>query len=320
MDIINYAKEIFDSEIEELKIVREKIDSEIIDVVNIILESKGKVVVTGIGKSGLIGKKIAATLASTGTYAVFMNSAEGLHGDLGMISKDDVVLAISNSGNSDEIVAILPSIKKIGAKIVAMTGNRNSKLGRAADKILNIGVKREGCPLNLAPMSSTTSTLVMGDALAAILIKMRDFKPENFALYHPGGSLGKRLLMRVSDVMHKDDKIPFCDKESSIDNVILVMTEKRLGAVCVMNGDLMVGIITEGDIRRALKRKEEFFNLKAKDIMTRNFTRVSEDSMAIDALELMENRESQISVLPVFKDVKLVGIVRVHDLLNVVGR
>ena len=320
MDIINYAKEIFDSEIEELKIVREKIDSEMIDVVNIILESKGKVVVTGIGKSGLIGKKIAATLASTGTYAVFMNSAEGLHGDLGMISKDDVVLAISNSGNSDEIVAILPSIKKIGAKIVAMTGNRNSKLGRAADKILNIGVKREGCPLNLAPMSSTTSTLVMGDALAAILIKMRDFKPENFALYHPGGSLGKRLLMRVSDVMHKDDKIPFCDKESSIDNVILVMTEKRLGAVCVMNGDLMVGIITEGDIRRALKRKEEFFNLKAKDIMTRTFTRVSEDSMAIDALELMENRESQISVLPVFKDVKLVGIVRVHDLLNVVGR
>ena len=320
MDIINYAKEIFDSEIEELKIVKEKIDSEMIDVVNIILESKGKVVVTGIGKSGLIGKKIAATLASTGTYAVFMNSAEGLHGDLGMISKDDVVLAISNSGNSDEIVAILPSIKKIGAKIVAMTGNRNSKLGRAADKILNIGVKREGCPLNLAPMSSTTSTLVMGDALAAILIKMRDFKPENFALYHPGGSLGKRLLMRVSDVMHKDEKIPFCDKESSIDNVILVMTEKRLGAVCVMNGDLMVGIITEGDIRRALKRKEEFFNLKAKDIMTRNFTRVSEDSMAIDALELMENRESQISVLPVFKDVKLVGIVRVHDLLNVVGR
>lgn len=320
MDIINYAKEIFDSEIEELKIVKEKIDSEMIDVVNIILESKGKVVVTGIGKSGLIGKKIAATLASTGTYAVFMNSAEGLHGDLGMISKEDVVLAISNSGNSDEIVAILPSIKKIGAKIVAMTGNRNSKLGRAADKILNIGVKREGCPLNLAPMSSTTSTLVMGDALAAILIKMRDFKPENFALYHPGGSLGKRLLMRVSDVMHKDDKIPFCDKESSIDNVILVMTEKRLGAVCVMNGDLMVGIITEGDIRRALKRKEEFFNLKAKDIMTRNFTRVSEDSMAIDALELMENRESQILVLPVFKDVKLVGIVRVHDLLNVVGR
>ena len=320
MDIINYAKEVFDSEIEELKIVKEKIDREMIDVVNMILESKGKVVVTGIGKSGLIGKKIAATLASTGTHAVFMNSAEGLHGDLGMISKEDVVLAISNSGNSDEIAAILPSIKKIGAKIVAMTGNRNSKLGKEADNILNIGVKREGCPLNLAPMSSTTSTLVMGDALAAILIKMRDFKPENFALYHPGGSLGKRLLMKVRDVMHKGDRIPLCDKESSIDSVILIMTEKRLGAVCVTNGDLMVGIITEGDIRRALQRREEFFTLKAKDIMTRNFTRVSSNDMAIDALELMENRESQISVLPVFEDVKLVGIVRVHDLLNVVGR
>ena len=160
----------------------------------------------------------------------------------------------------------------------------------------------------------------MGDALAAILIKRRDFRPENFALYHPGGSLGKRLLMRVRDIMKKGDEIPVCDKESPIKNVILTMTDKSLGAVCVMNGDLMVGIITEGDIRRALKRKEEFFNLKAKDIMTRNFTRVSEDSMAIDALELMENRESQISVLPVFKDVKLVGIVRVHDLLNVVGR
>ena len=258
MDIINYAKEVFDSEIEELKIVRDKINREIIEVVEEILKSEGKVVVTGIGKSGLIGKKIAATLASTGTHSVFMNSAEGLHGDLGMISKEDVVIAISNSGNSDEIVAILPSIKKIGAKIVAMTGNRNSKLGREADYILNIGVKREGCPLNLAPMSSTTSTLVMGDALAAILIKKRDFKPENFALYHPGGSLGKRLLMKVRDVMHKEDMLPLCDKESIIDDVILTMTDKRLGAVCVMNGDLMVGIITEGDIRRALKRREEF--------------------------------------------------------------
>lgn len=320
MDIINYAKEVFDSEIEELKIVRDKINREMIDVVEEILKSEGKVVVTGIGKSGLIGKKIAATLASTGTHSVFMNSAEGLHGDLGMISKEDVVIAISNSGNSDEIVAILPSIKKIGAKIVAMTGNRNSKLGREADYILNIGVKREGCPLNLAPMSSTTSTLVMGDALAAILIKKRDFKPENFALYHPGGSLGKRLLMKVRDVMHKDEMIPLCDKESVIDDVILTMTDKRLGAVCVMNGDLMVGIITEGDIRRVLKRREEFFGFKAKDIMTRNFTKVDSDSMAIDALELMENRESQISVLPVFDKDKLVGMVRVHDLLNVVGR
>ena len=317
---VDYARSVFDSEIEELKRVKSHLDRTIKDVTDLILNSKGKVVVTGIGKSGLIGKKIAATLASTGTHAIFMNSAEGLHGDLGMICPEDVVLAISNSGNSDEIVSLLPSIEKIGASVVAMTGNKMSKLGRAADYVLDIGVSKEGCPINLAPMSSTTSTLVMGDALAAILIKRRDFKPENFAVYHPGGSLGKRLLMRVRDIMKKGDEIPLCDKETSINNVIMIMTEKSLGAVCVMNGDLMVGIITEGDIRRALTRKEEFFNLKAEDIMTRNYTRTDEDSMAIDALALMENRESQISVLPVMNGLKLVGMVRVHDLLNVVGR
>ncbi len=317
---IDYARSIFDAEIEELQRVKNSLNSEITKVTDLILDSKGKVVVTGIGKSGLIGKKIAATLASTGTSAIFMNSAEGLHGDLGMISPEDVVLAISNSGNSDEIVSLIPSIEKIGAKIVAMTGNRNSKLGKAADYILNIGVTREACPLNLAPMSSTTSTLVMGDALAAILIKRRDFRPENFAVYHPGGSLGKRLLMKVEDIMKKGEDIPLCDKESPIKNVILTMTEKSLGAVCVMNGDLMVGIITEGDIRRALTKEGEFFTFKAKDIMTRNFTKTDSKSMAIDALELMENRPSQIAVLPVIDDNKLVGIVRVHDLLNVVGR
>lgn len=317
---IDYARSIFDAEIEELQRVKNSLNSEITKVTDLILDSKGKVVVTGIGKSGLIGKKIAATLASTGTSAIFMNSAEGLHGDLGMISPEDVVLAISNSGNSDEIVSLIPSIEKIGAKIVAMTGNRNSKLGKAADYILNIGVTREACPLNLAPMSSTTSTLVMGDALAAILIKRRDFRPENFAVYHPGGSLGKRLLMKVEDIMKKGEDIPLCDKESPIKNVILTMTEKSLGAVCVMNGDLMVGIITEGDIRRALTKEGEFFTFKAKDIMTRNFTKTDSKSMAIDALELMENRPSQIAVLPVIDNNKLVGIVRVHDLLNVVGR
>lgn len=317
---VDYARSVFDAEIEELQRVRDHLNGTIKDVANLILKSKGKVVVTGIGKSGLIGKKIAATLASTGTHAIFMNSAEGLHGDLGMICSEDVVLAISNSGNSDEIVSLLPSIEKIGASVVAMTGNRNSKLGKAADYILDIGVTKEGCPINLAPMSSTTSTLVMGDALAAILIKRRDFKPENFAVYHPGGSLGKRLLMKVKDIMKKGDEIPLCDKESSINDVIMTMTEKSLGAVCVMNSDLMVGIITEGDIRRALSRKEEFFNLKAKDIMTRNYTKTDENSMAIDALALMENRDSQISILPVMNGLKLVGMVRVHDLLNVVGR
>ena len=320
MDIIKSAKELFDSEIRELERVRDKIDENIEDVVALILNSKGKVVITGIGKSGLIGKKIASTLASTGTHAIFMNSAEGLHGDLGMISPEDVVIAISNSGNSEEVLSLLPSIKRIGASLVAMTGNKNSPLGREAKYILNIGIEKEGCPLNLAPMASATSTLVMGDALAAILIKMRNFKPENFAVYHPGGTLGRRLLMKVKDVMHKEDELPLVQKDSSVDEIILAMTKKRLGAVCVMDGEKMTGIITEGDLRRALAHKEKFFSLKAEDIMTKNFTEVEENIMAIEALDVMENRESQISVLPVMRDGELVGIVRVHDLLNVVGR
>ncbi len=318
MDMKEIARDLFDKEICELQKVKEKISNEIENVVRLILDSKGKVVITGIGKSGIIGKKIAATLASTGTHAVFMNSAEGLHGDLGMITKDDVVIAISNSGNSDEVISILPSIKKIGAVLVAMTGNPKSRLGKESDAILDIGVEKEGCPLNLAPMSSTTSTLVMGDALATILIKARDFKPENFALYHPGGSLGRRLLMRVKDVMHKD--LPVVGPEDNMDTVIMTMSKKRLGVVCIVENEELIGIITEGDIRRALKMKDRFFTLSAQDIMTRNYTFATEDIMALDALELMENRESQISVLPVLESKKVVGVVRIHDLLNVVGK
>ncbi|MEG2848375.1 MAG: KpsF/GutQ family sugar-phosphate isomerase, partial [Bacilli bacterium] len=285
MDIKKIAQDLFDKEICELEKVKNKISDSLEVVVNLILESKGKVVITGIGKSGIIGKKIAATLASTGTHAVFMNAAEGLHGDLGIISKNDIVIAISNSGNSDEVLSIIPSIKKIGAILVAMTGNPNSSLGKLSNAILNIGVEQEGCPLNLAPMSSTTSTLVMGDALATVLIKARNFKPENFAVYHPGGSLGRRLLMKVKDVMHKD--LPIVETYSDMDNVIMTMTKKRLGVVCIVKDDVLLGIITEGDIRRALKMKDKFFTLKAEDIMTTNYTYATEDIMALDALELM---------------------------------
>ena len=318
MDIKKIAQDLFDKEICELEKVKGKISDSLEIVVNLILNSKGKVVITGIGKSGIIGKKIAATLASTGTLAVFMNSAEGLHGDLGMINKNDIVIAISNSGNSDEVISIIPSIKKIGATLIAMTGNSNSRLGKEADAILDIGVEKEGCPLNLAPMSSTTSTLVMGDALATVLITARNFKPENFAVYHPGGSLGRRLLMKVRDVMHKD--LPIAQSTSDMDTVIMTMTKKRLGVVCIVENDELLGIITEGDIRRALKMKDKFFTLKAEDIMTRNYTYATENIMALDALELMENRESQISVLPVLSDKQIVGVVRIHDLLNVIGK
>jgi arabinose-5-phosphate isomerase len=319
MDIINYSKEVFDIEIEELKKVRDRISDQMEKAVNMILNSKGKVVITGIGKSGLIGKKIAATLASTGTYAVFMNSAEGLHGDLGMIHPEDIVMAISNSGNSDEVLSIIPSVKKIGAKIIAMTGNPESGLGRASDCILDIRVDREACSMNLAPTTSTTTTLVMGDAIASVLIKLRNFKPENFAVYHPGGSLGRRLLMKVGDVMHKGDELAVCKSDATVDEILLKMTNKRLGAVCVVDDGKMAGIITEGDIRRALKEKDKFFNFNARDLMTKEFTYISRDKMAIDALELMENRDTQISVIPVMESDILVGLVRVHDLLKIVG-
>ncbi len=319
MDIIGYSKEIFDIEIEELKKVRDRISDQMEKAVNMILESKGKVVITGIGKSGLIGKKISATLASTGTHSVFMNSAEGLHGDLGMIHPEDVVIAISNSGNSDEVLSIIPSIKKIGAKLVSMTGNPESRLGKESDCVLDIRVDREACPMNLAPTTSTTATLVMGDAIASVLIKMRNFKPENFAVYHPGGSLGRRLLMSVKDVMHKGDDLAVCTSNATVDEVLLKMTNKRLGAVCVVDEEKMTGIITEGDIRRALKEKNKFFDFSASDLMTKQFIYITKDKMAIDALELMENRDNQISVLPVIENDILVGLVRVHDLLSVVG-
>ncbi len=319
MDIVSYAKEIFDIEIEELKKVRDKLGKEIEQAVKLIYESKGKVVVTGIGKSGIIGKKIAATLASTGTLSIFMNSAEGLHGDLGMIDSEDVVLAISNSGNSDEVLSILPSIKKIGAKIIAMTGNCNSSLGKEADVVLDVRVDKEACPMNLAPTCSTTTTLVMGDALASALIKIRDFKPENFALYHPGGSLGRRLLTKVSDIMHDNGELAIVGPDESIDTLIVEMTNKRLGAVCILDGEKLIGIITEGDIRRALMDREKFFSYKARDIMTKTFTSIEKDKLAIDAMAVMENRESQISVLPVVEGEKLLGMIRIHDLLLAVN-
>ena len=317
MNILECGKEAFDIQIEELKKVKDKLGNELEEAAKLIFNSKGKVVITGIGKSGIIGKKIAATMASTGTLTVFMNSAEGLHGDLGIVHSKDIVLAISNSGNSDEVVNILPSIKRIGAKIIAMTGNKESKLGIASDIVLNIGVDREACPMNIAPTCSTTATLVMGDTLATILIKMRNFQPENFAVYHPGGSLGRRLLTKVKDVMQSNADLAVLTSEASIEEVIVKMGEKKLGIVCIVEDNKLRGIITEGDIRRALSNKEEFFNYKAKDIMIENFTFITEDKMAIDALELMEERENQISVLPVVEGEKLLGVVRLHDVLKV---
>jgi arabinose-5-phosphate isomerase len=318
MNILNYAKSIFDQEIEELIKIKNRMGKEIEEVVKLIYNTKGKVVITGVGKSGHIGKKLAATLASTGTLSIFMHAAEGLHGDLGMVHKNDLVIAISNSGNSDEVLSILPSIKKIGAGLVAMTGNKNSPLALESDVVIDIGVESEACPMNLAPTCSTTATLVMGDAIASTLIKVRDFKPENFALYHPGGSLGRRLLLKVKDLMHKKEKVAQGKKEDMVHDLVVKMTEKNLGAVCIMENEQVVGIVTEGDIRRALQNKEKFFEFKAEEVMTKNFIWVKEDVLAIDALDMMENKGVKVYQIPVLdEDKKLLGLIRLHDLVSI---
>lgn len=323
-EVLQNAKNTFDIEIEELKKLKNSLGDDFVQLVDLILDrtNKGKkVVLTGIGKSGLVGKKIAATLASTGTSSIFINSAEALHGDLGMISEEDVVIAISNSGNSDEVLSILLPIKKIGATIIGFTGNKNSTLAKNSEIVINIGVQKEACPIGSAPMSSTTATLVTGDALAVSLMKKRNFTESDFAKYHPGGSLGKRLLLRVKDLMNTGVDLPVISQEEKIENVIITMTNKNMGAVCISeNGEIngkLIGIITEGDIRRALMKKETFFTYKAKDIMIKSPITIKEDAMAFDALNLMENRKSKINVLPVVDDEKkVVGILRLHDLVG----
>ena len=314
---IAIAKDVFATEIEELTLISNRIDENFTELCSAIINISGKVVLTGVGKSGLIAQKIAATLSSTGTTAIFMHSTEGLHGDLGMITKDDLVIAISNSGRSDEVLSIMPSIKEIGAIIAVMTGDTASPLAKFGKFILDIGVSKEACPMNLAPTSSTTATLVMGDAISVALIELKKFKPENFGLYHPGGSLGRRLLTKVKDVMHKGDTLPITSPETTVEDVLVEMTNKQLGIICIVNNNILEGIITEGDIRRALTYKEKFFKFKAKDIMTKNPISISPNSLAVDALALMEERERQISVLPVIDNNKLVGVIRVHDLLMV---
>ncbi|MBN1469468.1 MAG: KpsF/GutQ family sugar-phosphate isomerase [Fusobacteriaceae bacterium] len=317
MEIIARVKEVFQKEIDEVIKVRDRVGIEVEKCIRMILETKGKVVITGVGKSGHIGKKLAATFSSTGTLTIFMHSTEGLHGDLGMVHEDDLIIAISHSGNTEEVMSIMPSIKKIGCKVVAMTGNKESKLAKEADCVLDIGVEEEACSLNLAPTSSSTATLMMGDAIAITLMEIKKFMPEDFALYHPGGSLGRRLLLKVTDIMHKVEEIALCEEKEGIDSILLKMTNKNLGAACIIKDDKIVGIITEGDIRRALKNKEKFFEFEAKDIMTSTFKSVKDDAMAIEAMQIMEKGKSKIYQLPVIdNEGKLVGLVRLHDLVS----
>ncbi len=316
--LIDTAKEVIDIEISALKEIKDKIDHNFESACHLLYECKGKVVVTGIGKSGIIGQKIAATLASTGTPAFFMHPSEGLHGDLGVLSKNDVVLAISNSGETEEIIKILPIIKRMGNKLIVMTGRKKSSLAKSGDVFLDIGVKKEACPLNLAPTASTTATLALGDALAVALIKMRGFKEEDFAFRHPAGALGKKLFYKVSDLMHKGEEIPLVKENTNMKDTIYVISSKKLGTTGVIDEDgRLVGVITDGDLRRAIEKHENIFKMKASDIMTKNPKFILKNELALKALQIMESYS--ITTLFVFEKPDMpipIGIIHLHDILK----
>jgi len=313
MNLKNIAKEVFEIESKEIANLSLNLTDDFEKAINAILNSKGKFILSGMGKSGLIAKKIAATLASTGTPSFFLHPGEAYHGDLGMIEKEDIVLLISNSGETDEVLKVIPFLKSQGNITISMSGNTESTLGKNTDYHLNIAIKKEACPLSLAPMSSTTATLVMGDAIAAALMKLRDFKDENFAKFHPGGSLGRRLLTTVASVMKKDN-LPMCTSEFSIKDIIHKITDGKCGLVVVVDNETIKGIITDGDIRRAMETKEdEFFSLQAKDLMSTNPKLIQSNEKLIKASEVMSEAKIN-SLVVVDANDKLTGIVQMYDL------
>lgn len=313
------AVETLEIEAAAVKRLTERIDEEFVAAVNCILACKARVIVTGMGKSGHVGRKIAATLASTGTPSFFLHPAEAFHGDLGMVTEQDVVIAISNSGESSEIVNILPIIRRIGATIIAMSGRRTSQLGQFADYFIDISVEREACPLGLAPTASTTATLAMGDAIAMALMSCRNFTSQDFALFHPGGALGRRLLLTVRNVMHTDGDNPLIHKGKTAKDALFVMTDKGLGAASVVGDDgKFLGLITDGIIRRALAKDNDFLDEPVESIMFTSPLVISPEKMAAQALHVMEqHKPNPVTVLPVIdKENRPIGMVHLTDLLR----
>ena len=315
-DPIKSAQRTIRLELDAVKGLLSQIDADFVRACELILASKGRVVVVGMGKSGHIGNKIAATLASTGTTAFFVHPAEASHGDMGMITRDDTLLALSNSGSTQEILTLLPLIKRMGITLISMTGNPDSPLARAADVNLNVHVEHEACPLNLAPTSSTTAALVMGDALAVALLEARGFTAEDFAFSHPGGALGRRLLLKVQDVMHSGDGLPQVQRGTSLKNALLEMTHKGLGMTVVMEADgKLAGIFTDGDLRRALDRSVDLRQASIDSVMTPHGKTVRAEMLAAQALKIME--DSKINALVVVDDEdRPVGALNMHDLLR----
>ena len=310
------GRAVIELEAEALSALVPRLNEDFARACRLILDSPGRVVVTGMGKSGHIGGKIAATLASTGTPAFFVHPGEAQHGDLGMIQPQDVVIAISNSGETGEILTILPIIKRMGAKLIALTGNPKSSLAQQADAHLDAGVAKEACPLNLAPTSSTTAALALGDALAVALLKTRNFTPEDFARSHPGGKLGRRLLLYVRDVMHSGDRIPLVPESASLREALLEMTGKGLGMTGVLDAaGKLAGIYTDGDLRRTLNKGADVYNAKISDVMTRNPKTCRADQLAAEIVQFME--QSNINGLMVVDaDQRVQGALNMHDLLR----
>ena len=314
--VLPIASRVFSDEIAGVTQVQGYLDDDFVSAVELIYNCAGKVVVMGIGKSGHIGNKIAATLASTGTPSFFVHPAEALHGDLGMIDSQDVVIAISYSGESDELVAILPVLKRRNVLLIGITGDRASNLGNICDCVLNIKVDKEACPLGLAPTSSTTACLVLGDALAVSVYTLRGFKPEDFALSHPGGSLGRRLLTRVEDLMHSGDRLPKVFAHTPLKDVVVEISNKGLGLTGVVdNAGVLVGIVTDGDLRRLLDKKVDIFAIQAQDIMNCKPKTMLSNTLAVEAVELME-KQKITGFLVVDEAHKLVGAFNLHDLLE----
>lgn len=313
---IQKGKEVVRIETEAIRALENRIDENFQKAVEILLNCQGRVIVTGMGKSGIIAKKIASTLTSTGTAAFFLHPAEGLHGDLGAVLKEDVVITISKSGNTEEILRLMPLFKRQDVHIITMTGNPKSTIAQWSDVVLDVSVKEEACPYDLVPTASTTAALVMGDAMALALFQERGFSIEEFAQFHPGGDIGKRLLLRIDDVMRTGDDIPKVDVNAPLSQAILEITSKRLGATCIMDeNDHLVGIITDGDLRRLVEQRHDIWNLSAKEVMTKKPKCVRAGVLAAEALRVME--EYAINALIIIDGTgDPVGMVHVHDLIK----
>jgi arabinose-5-phosphate isomerase len=313
-NIIELAKQTINTEIEALQGMELRIDQQFEKAVNLVLQASGRVVVVGMGKSGIIGQKIAATLASTGTPSFFVHPGEAFHGDLGMIKPIDIALMISNSGDTEEVIRLLPFLQHQKNKVIAITGKRESTLAKNADAVLDVAVAKEACTNNLAPTSSTTATLVMGDALAIVLSNARNFQPEDFAKFHPGGSLGRKLLTRVRDIMQKEN-LPICAPNASFRDVVYSINQGRLGLVLVQSGEKLKGIITDGDVRRAFDAVEDYKNIKAESIMTVKPVTADLEMRFADAEELMKRHKIN-SLVALNSEGNAVGVVQIYDFGN----